>query len=102
MISKILRPIFYIFIFYLFNVGNKNIQLKVKLEVKLKEPMFNFLVVPMYGGSLASAFVFCDAFQQISSMCLLNFNLQSKVIPSSSSLRELFMCKSSISNALGS
>ena len=102
MISKILRPIFYIFIFYLFNVGNKNIQLKVKLEVKLKEPMFNFLVAPMYGASLVSAFIFCDAFWQISLLCWLNFNLQSKFIPSSFSLRELFMCKSTILSVLGS
>ena len=52
-----------------------------------------FLVVPLYGASLASTFNFCDAFWQISSMCLLNFNLKSKVMPSRFSLRELFMCK---------
>ena len=45
----------------------------------------------MYGVSLASAFVFCDAFWQISSMFLLNFNLQSKVIPSSFSLRVTYV-----------
>ena len=56
----------------------------------------------MYGASLASAFIFCDAFWQISSMCLLNFNLQSKVIPSSFSLRELFMSKSPILSEFGS
>ena len=56
----------------------------------------------MYGASLASAFIFCDAFWQIASMCLLNFNLQSKVIPSSFLLRELFMCKSATLSVLGS
>ena len=61
-----------------------------------------FLVVPMYGARLASAFKFCDAFWQISSMCLLNFNLQSKVMPGSFSLRELFMCKLPILSVLGS
>ena len=49
-----------------------------------------FLVVPMYGASHACALFFCDAFWKISSMYLLNFNLQSKVIPSSFSLREYF------------
>ena len=56
----------------------------------------------MYGTSLASALIFCDAFGEISSMCLLNFNLQSKLIPSSFSLTELFMCKSPTLSVLGS
>ena len=55
----------------------------------------HFLVVLMHGASLASAFNFCDAFWQISLICLLNFHLQSKVMPSSFSLRE-FMCKSPV------
>ena len=55
----------------------------------------HFLLVPMHGASLASAFNFCDAFWQISLICLLNFHLQSKVMPSSLSLRE-FMCKSPV------
>ena len=58
------------------------------------------LVVPMYGASLESAFNFCDTFWKISSICLLNFNLQLKVIRSSFSLRELFMCKAPISSVL--
>ena len=60
------------------------------------------LVVPVYGESLGSVFNFCDAFWQISSMRLLNINLQSKVMPSSFSLRELFMCKSAIFSVLDS
>ena len=44
----------------------------------------------MYGASLSSTFNFCDAFWKISWMCLLNFNLQSKVMPSTFSLREFF------------
>ena len=56
----------------------------------------------MCGASVASAFNFCDAFWQISSLRLLNFNLQSKVMPSSFSLRELLMCKSPILSVLGS
>ena len=64
--------------------------------------MIRFLVVSMYGASLASAFNFFDAFWQISSMCLLNFNLQSKVMPRSFLLRELFMCKSPILSVLSS
>ena len=56
----------------------------------------------MNGANLASAFFFCDAVWQISSICLLNFNLQSKVIPSSFLLRELFMCKSATLSVLGS
>ena len=39
---------------------------------------------------------------QISSMCLLGFHLQSKVMPSSFSLRDLFMCKSPILSVLAS
>ena len=46
--------------------------------------------------------LFSDAFLQVSLMCLLNFNLQSKVIPSSFLLRELFMCKSATLSVLGS
>ena len=42
------------------------------------------------------------AFWQISLMRLLNFTLQSKVVPSSFSLRELFTCKSTILSVLGS
>ena len=45
----------------------------------------------MYGASLARAFNFCDAFWQISLMCLINFNLQSKVMPSSFSLRVIYV-----------
>ena len=54
----------------------------------------NFLVTPIYGASLTSAFNFWDAFWLISSRCLLDFNLQSKFIPNSFSLRELLICKS--------
>ena len=56
----------------------------------------------MHGASIASVFNFCDAFWQISSMCLLNFNLQSKVMLSRFSFRDLFMCKSPILSVLGS
>ena len=49
-----------------------------------------FVVVPMFGASLASAFNFCDTFWQTSSMRLLNFNLQSKFMSSSFSLRAFF------------
>ena len=59
-----------------------------------------FLVVSMYGASLANALNLRDAFWQISSMRLLNFNLQSKNMPSSFSLRELFMCKPPILSVL--
>ena len=53
----------------------------------------------MYGVSLASASIFCDDFWQMSSTCLLNFNLQSKVMPSFS-LGELFVSKSPILRVL--
>ena len=56
----------------------------------------------MYGASLTSTFNFCDTFWQISVMGLLNFNLQSKFMLNSFSLRELFVCKSSILSVLGS
>ena len=56
----------------------------------------------MYGASLTSTCNFCDTFWQISVMGLLNFNLQSKFMLSSFSLRELFVCKSSILSVLGS
>ena len=36
-------------------------------------------IVLMYGASLASAFNFCDAFPQISLMCLLIFYLNQKL-----------------------
>ena len=41
------------------------------------------------GAILASVFNFCGGFGQISLMCLLNFNLQSKVLPSSFSLKRV-------------
>ena len=77
---------------------------KELLNCGLKKALIRigFLVVFMYGASLVSAFYFCDTFWQISSMCLLNFNLQSKVAPRSFSLRELFMCKSPTLSVLGS
>ena len=53
------------------------------------------MVAPMFGASLASAFNFCDAFWQIFSMCLLNFKLQSKVMPGSFSLRE-YLCSNQL------
>ena len=56
----------------------------------------------MYGASLTSTFNFCDTFWQISVMGFLNFNLQSKFMHNSFSLRELFVCKSSILSVLGS
>ena len=56
----------------------------------------------MYGASLANAFNFRDAFWQISSLCLLNFNFQAKVMPNSFLVRELFICKSPIVSVLGS
>ena len=54
----------------------------------------------MHVASLASAFDFRDTFWQISSICLLNFNLQSKFMSSNFSLRELFKCKLSIVRTL--
>ena len=56
----------------------------------------------LYGASLTSTFNFCDTFLQISLMGLLNFNLQSKFMLNSFSLRALFVCKSSIFSVLGS
>ena len=45
-------------------------------------------------SALASALNFCDASWQMSSMFLLSFNLQSKIMSSSFSLSYLFLCKS--------
>ena len=59
-----------------------------------------FWLFLMYGASLASAFNFCDTFWKISSMCLLNFNLQLKVMRGSFSLRELLMRKAPISSVI--
>ena len=56
----------------------------------------------LYDASLTSTFNFCDTFLQISLMSLLNFNLQSKFMLNSFSLRALFVCKSSIFSVLGS
>ena len=73
-------------------------QLNCDLKKRIHKNLF--LVVSVYIASLASAFNFYEAFWRISSMYLLNFNLQSEVMPSSFSLRELFMCKSPILRVL--
>ena len=67
-----------------------------KLNYDLKNAFIKirFLVVPICGASLVSAFSFCDAFCQISPMYLLNFNLQLHIMPISFSLRELFRSQS--------
>ena len=55
-----------------------------------------FLVTPMYSVCLASAFNFQNVFWQVSSMRLLNINLQSKFMSNNVSHEELFMSKSLI------
>ena len=61
-----------------------------------------FLVVPMYGANLTSVFNFCKAFSQKSSMCLLNFNIQSKLCLAVFPLESHVMCKSPTLSVLGS
>ena len=61
-----------------------------------------FLVTPTNSASRGSAFNFQDGFWQVSSMCLLNFNLQLKFMPNSFSLGELYMWELPILRVLGS